>query len=187
MFRSKKNAFWSRIQARTTSHTSFSHNYEQHLKICNQHFTSFKHLLHTLQKTLQPYCNKCCCYQRPKHRYNGISIHQSMFRTKKHPPPKPRRLTIPFVKQDSSSSVTTQLTFNLTTPVENMSNQLTPPLTANSYISRNGSPPNFFLATQKSTISEMVEKDETRSRFEFKLAKAKTESSLRESEEDRYL
>lgn len=142
-----------------------------------------------LQKTLQPYCNKCCCYKRPKHRYNGISIHQSMFRTKKHPPPKLRRLTIPFVKQDSSSSVTTQLTFNLNTPIEILSNQVTPPLTANSYISRNGSPPNFFTGSvgQNSTISEMVEKDEVRTRFEFKLAKAKTESSLRESEEDRYL
>lgn len=140
-----------------------------------------------LQKTLQPYCAKCCCYKHQNHRYTGISIHQSMFRTKKQPPPKPRRLTIPFVKQDSSSSVTTQLTFNLATPVETM---ITPPLTANNSC-RNGSPTKFHAAAaaaqQKSTISEMVEKDETRTRFEFKLAKARTESSLRESEEDRYL
>lgn len=134
------------------------------------------------QKTLQPYCG--CFSSLPNHRYTGISIHQSMFRAKKGPAPKPRRLTMPFVKQDSSSSVTTQLTFNLPTPIE------TPPLTANSYVSscRNGSPTKSHTGpVQKSTISEMIEKDETRSRFEFKLVKARTESSLRESEEDRYL
>uniref|UniRef100_A0A336KZK7 CSON002053 protein n=1 Tax=Culicoides sonorensis TaxID=179676 RepID=A0A336KZK7_CULSO len=141
------------------------------------------------KKTLQPYCSKCCCYTpHSNHSYTGISIHQSMFRTKK-PPPKPRRLTIPFVKQDSSSSVTTQLTLNLNTPVtETFSNQTTPPLTACSYISttcRNGSPTK--LNGNKSVYNETVEKDENRSRFEFKMAKAKIESSLRESEEDRYL
>ncbi|XP_063705793.1 pyrokinin-1 receptor-like [Culicoides brevitarsis] len=141
------------------------------------------------KKTLQPYCNKCfCCTQQPKHHYTGISIHQSMFRTKKEPRPKPRRLTIPFVKQDSSSSMTTQLTFNLATPVDQFSNQLTPPL--NTFLSRN--PPNFFppptpqspSKAKSASISESVDaKDELRTKFEL----VKRDTSLRESEEDRYL
>lgn len=137
-----------------------------------------------------------------------MSLHpNNIFNSKKNTFDKSsRRLTIPFMKQDSSSSVITQFTLNLNTPpIEQQfvlsSNRSSPPLfNFMNESRRNSSPPKFVLNMQQrqgngnSGISGAmaIEKNDDLPDCNVNYQrctkfKVNVNSSLHESEEDKYL
>lgn len=133
-----------------------------------------------------------------------MSLHpNNIFNSKKNTFDKSsRRLTIPFMKHDSSSSVITQFTLNLNTPpIEQQfvlsSNQSSPPLfNFMNEPRRNSSPPKFVLHMQQrqgngNSGAMAIEKNDDLPDCNVNYQrctkfKVTVNSSLHESEEDKY-